>query len=104
MTINTGVGIDELLLPKKAQILEIASSHGAFNIRVFGSVARGEATDASDIDFLVDYDPARRTPWFPMGLIQDLQDLLGRKVDVATVGMLREDRGRAQILAEAIKL
>ena len=104
MTAKTGLGIKKLLLPKRAQILEIAASHGAFNLRVFGSVARGEATASSDIDFLVDYDPACRTPWFPMGLIHDLQNLLGREVDIATEGMLREDKGRDQILAEAVEL
>ena len=96
--------IETLLLPKRSQILEIAEKHGAFNVRVFGSVARGEATVESDVDFLIDYDRNHRTPWFPMGLIQDLQALLDRDVDVATVEMLREDRGREQVLAEAIKL
>jgi len=104
MSQKTAIGIDSLLLPKRAQILEIAEKHGAFNVRVFGSVARGEATQSSDIDLLVDYDPERRTPWFPAGLIRDLQALLGCEVDIATTAMLREDRGRAQILEEAIAL
>ncbi|MEN8447116.1 MAG: nucleotidyltransferase domain-containing protein [Cyanobacteria bacterium J06555_13] len=104
MSVKTGCDIETLLLPQRSQILAIAEKHGACNIRVFGSVARGEATPESDVDFLIDHDPTRRTPWFPMGLIQDLQALLGRDVDVATVAMLREDRGRAQVLAEAIKL
>lgn len=101
---STGVGIETLLLPKRTQIIEIAEKHGAFNIRVFGSVARGEATQSSDIDLLVDYDPHRRSAWFPSGLIQDLQTLLGRDVDIATIAMLREDRGRDQVLAEAVML
>ena len=104
MAVDARFNIETLLLPKRSQILKIAEKHGAFNIRVFGSVARGEATAESDVDFLVDYDPNNRTPWFPMGLIQDLQALLGRDVDVATVEMLREDRGRAQVLAEAVEL
>lgn len=104
VTVKTGLGIETLLLPKRSQILAIAESHGAFNVRVFGSVARGEATPESDVDFLIDYDPARRTAWFPMGLIHDLQVLLGRDVDIATVAMLRADRGRSQVLAEAVKL
>jgi hypothetical protein len=104
MAAGTGLGIEALLLPRRSQILAIAEKHGAFNVRVFGSVARGEATAESDVDFLIDYDPARRTPWFPMGLIHDWQALLGRDVDVATIEMLREDRGRNQVLAEAIKL
>jgi uncharacterized protein len=103
MSDSTDFGI-EALLQKRAQIIEIAEQHGAFNIRVFGSVARGEATQSSDIDLLVDYDPHRRSAWFPAGLIQDLQTLLGRDVDIATIAMLREDRGRDQVLAEAIML
>mgnify|MGYP001801682388 CR=1 FL=1 len=99
-----GLGIETLLLPKKKQILKIAEKHGAFNFRVFGSVARGEATSESDVDLLIDYDPSRRSPWFPAGLIQDLQTLLNREVDVATMAMLREDRGRDRVLAEAVLL
>lgn len=82
------MGIEELLADKRSQILAIAEQHGAFNVRVFGSVARGEATAESDVDFLVDYDPARRSSWFPAGLMLDWEALLGRKVDVATVAML----------------
>ena len=104
MAAETRFDIKTLLLPKRSQILKIAEKHGAFNIRVFGSVARGEATAQSDVDFLIDYDPDNRTPWFPMGLILDLQALLNREVDVATVEMLRDDRGREQVLAEAIEL
>ncbi|MEC4802927.1 MAG: nucleotidyltransferase family protein [Jaaginema sp. PMC 1079.18] len=74
----------ETLQQKRPEILEIAAKHGAFNVRVFGSVARGEETPQSDIDFLVDYDLAKITPWFPGGLLMDLQDLLGRKVDIVT--------------------
>jgi uncharacterized protein len=74
----------DTLREKRAEILQIAANHGAFNVRVFGSVVRGEETPESDIDFLVDYDPDRVTPWFPGGLLMDWQDLLGRKVDVLT--------------------
>jgi predicted nucleotidyltransferase len=90
----------ENLQEKREQVLEIAAKHGAFNVRVFGSVVRGEDNPESDIDFLIDYDPEKVTPWFPGGLLMDLQDLLGRKVDVLT------ERGispliREQVLAEA---
>jgi hypothetical protein len=90
----------EALREKRSQILEIAAKHGAYNVRVFGSVVRGEETPNSDIDFLIDYDLEKITPWFPGGLLMDLQDLLGRKVDVLT------ERGispliREQVLAEA---
>jgi predicted nucleotidyltransferase len=90
----------DLLVEKRDRILEIADKHGAFNVRVFGSVARGEETPESDIDFLIDYDPERTTPWFPGGLLTDLQDLLGRRVDVLTadgISPLLE----ARILSEA---
>jgi predicted nucleotidyltransferase len=91
--------IDQLR-ERRSQILEIAERHGAFNVRVFGSVVRGEETAESDVDFLIDYDLARVTPWFPGGLLMDLQDLLGRRVDVLT------ERGispliRERVLAEA---
>jgi uncharacterized protein len=90
----------EMLQENRSPILAIATKHGAFNVRVFGSVVRGEETPESDIDFLVDYDAEKTTPWFPGGLLMDLQDLLQRKVDVLT------ERGispliRERILAEA---
>jgi uncharacterized protein len=103
MTTPTGLGIEDLLLPQRLAILEIAARHGAVDVRVFGSVARGEATGDSDVDFLIDYDPARRTPWFPIGLIQDWEELLDRKVDVATVAMLKEGI-RDRVLGEAVRL
>ena len=74
----------DTLREKREAILEIASRHGALNVRVFGSVVREEETAESDIDFLIDYDTAKTTPWFPGGLLMDLQDLLGRRVDVVT--------------------
>ena len=74
----------DALQEKREDILKIATQHGAFNIRIFGSVARREETSESDIDFLVDYNPDKTTPWFPGGLLMDWQDLLGRKVDVLT--------------------
>ena len=74
----------ENLREQRSQILQIAARHGAFNIRVFGSVVRGEETAEGDIDFLIDYDKNQTTAWYPGGLLMDLQDLLGRKVDVLT--------------------
>jgi predicted nucleotidyltransferase len=76
------VSLKQLLQDKREAILNIAAKHGAFNVRVFGSVARGEETGSSDIDFLIDYDLSKTSPWFPGGLLVDLQDLLGCKVDV----------------------
>lgn len=73
--------ISHLLQEKRGEIINIASKHGACNIRVFGSVARGEAGLDSDVDLLVDVLPVH-SAWFPSGLIADLEQLLGRTVDV----------------------
>lgn len=84
----------------RAEILRLAAAHGATDVRVFGSVARGEATEASDIDFLVRMSPGRSL--FDVGgLLMDLQDLLGRRVDVVTESGLRP-RIRDQVLREAV--
>jgi uncharacterized protein len=91
------------LLTKRDEILKIADRHGAFNVRVFGSVARGEADAQSDVDVLVDYDRTRRSPWFPMGLIEELEILLGCKVDVVTEKGLKS-RIRERVLQEAVPL
>lgn len=95
--------LQNLIKAKRAEIIATAAKHGAYNVRVFGSVARGEATEKSDLDLLVDYDSSQRSPWFPMGLIFDLETLLERKVDVATVDMLKE-RIKDRVLKEAIDL
>ena len=73
----------ELLESKREEILRIAAQHGATNVRVFGSVVRGEAGPNSDVDFLVDAGPGR-SAFFPAGLLCDLEDALGCKVDVLT--------------------
>jgi len=76
-----------LLNEKRDEIQTIASSHGAFNIRVFGSAVRGEAGPDSDIDFLIDVGETTSS-WFPAGLILDLQEILGRRVEVVTARAL----------------
>ncbi|OAB58638.1 DNA polymerase subunit beta [Phormidium willei BDU 130791] len=85
---------------QREQILDIAAKHGAYNVRVFGSVVRGEDTPDSDIDFLIDYDLEKITPWFPVGLIHDLQDFLGRDVDVVTAKSLHHYI-KERVLSEA---
>ena len=95
--------LKQVLLEKREEILQIAAKHGAYNVRIFGSVARGEDNEKSDIDFLIDYDLSKISPWFPSGLIQDLQSILGRKVDIVTVEGLKE-RIRERVLEEAIAL
>ena len=96
------MSLNELLQEKREDILRIAVKRGASNVRVFGSVARGEADSKSDIDLLVDLEPGRSL--FDLGgLLMDLQDLLGQKVDVVTERGLRE-RIRERVSKEAIPL
>jgi predicted nucleotidyltransferase len=96
------MGIEELLLPFKEEILRIAAKYGAYNLRVFGSVARGEARPDSDIDFLVDLEPGRNL-LDRIALIQDLEELLNRKIDVAKPSNLHE-LIKDKILSEAVPL
>ena len=95
--------LKQVLLEKREEILQIAAKHGAYNVRIFGSVARGEDDEKSDIDFLIDYDLSKTSSWFPMGLILDLEALLKRKVDVATDDSLHYFI-RDNVLREAIAL
>jgi predicted nucleotidyltransferase len=96
------MGIREIIADKRDAILALAAKHGAFNVRVFGSVAAGKADEASDVDFLVDMEPGRSL--FDLGgLLMDLQDLLGRKVDVVTDAGLR-DRIRQRVRVQAVPL
>ncbi|MBI4872025.1 MAG: nucleotidyltransferase family protein [Candidatus Riflebacteria bacterium] len=89
----------ELIRMKREEILRVASKHGVGNVRVFGSVAREEETEASDVDFLVEITGVT-TPWFPGGLINDLQRVLGRRVEVVTERGLNP-RLRPYVLREA---
>lgn len=94
------MGSDELILPQRDLIRRIAERHGARNIRVFGSIARGDAGPESDVDLLVEAGPST-TPWFPGGLVADLEEALGRRVDVVTERGLSPEL-RQQVLEEAI--
>lgn len=90
------------LRDRRDEIVEIARARGASRVRVFGSVARGEAAEGSDIDFLVDLEPGRSL--FDLGgLLMDLQDLLERSVDVVTERGLRP-RVAQRVLADAVEL
>ena len=91
--------LEDLVRLKRDEILEIARRHGASNLRVFGSVARGESTPDSDLDLLYDV-VGPTTPWFPGGLLADLEDLLGRRVDVVDAKALHR-RIRDRVLVEA---
>jgi hypothetical protein len=91
--------ITELLAAKMGDILRIAAKHGACNLRVFGSVARGEARPDSDVDFLVDMEPGR-TLLDLGGFLMEVRDLLGMEVDVVTEHGLKP-RIREHVLKEA---
>lgn len=94
--------IRKILQKNRPEILRLARLHGARKVRVFGSVARGEADSKSDVDFLVEMEEGRTL--FDMGgLLMDLQELLGRRVDVATEKSLK-DRIRQRVLKEAVPL
>jgi len=92
----------ELLKQKREDILNIAKKHGAYNIRIFGSVARGEATHDSDIDMLIDKGPTV-SPWFPAGLVLELEDMLEHRVEIVTEKALNRHL-RDQVLREAVEL
>ncbi len=88
------------LRARRAEILEIAARYGVFNIRVYGSVARDEASEGSDVDFLVDVERGRSL--FDLGgFYADLQDLLGCEIDVGTD---LKPRLREQIEPEVVAL
>ncbi len=87
---------------KREDIRRVAARHGAQDVRLFGSFARGEAQEKSDVDFLVRVGP-KTSSWFPAGLILDLEGLLGRKVDVVTESSLHPLL-REEVLEEALPL
>jgi len=94
--------IEELLKAKREEILQIAAKHGAYNVRVFGSAARGEASENSDIDLLIDVKE-NHSRWFPGGLLADLEDLLGCKVDIVIENGLHQ-LIRERVLQEAVPI
>ncbi|MEO7911015.1 MAG: nucleotidyltransferase family protein [Roseiflexaceae bacterium] len=94
--------LEALIQARRDQILALAAHYGASNVRVFGSVARGEARPDSDIDFLVRLED-QRSLLDLVGLWQDLEDLLGCEVDVVTERGLK-DRMRERVLREAVSL
>ena len=93
------MSIKLFLHEKRDEIRSIAAKHGAYNIRIFGSTARGQAGPDSDIDFLVDVGPTTSS-WFPAGLILDLEEILGRRVEIVTARALNPHI-RDHVLREA---
>lgn len=96
------MNVSEILRERRDEILHIAERRGARNVRVFGSVARGQADELSDIDILVDMEPGRSLLDLG-GLWSDLNHLLGVKVDVVTENGLKK-RIRERVLKEAVPL
>ena len=94
--------IKQAVEENREEIRRIAARHGAHNVRVFGSVARGDAGPESDVDLLIDAEPVTSS-WFPAGLILDLEDLLGRRVQVITARGLNP-LIRDHVLSEAVLL
>ena len=94
--------VKAILASRRAEILDAASRHGASNVRLFGSVARGEAGPGSDIDLLVDFAPGTSIRE-EQRLVDELEALLGRKVDLGTPESLKP-RARERILREAVPL
>ncbi len=92
----------DLLQAKREDVLRLAEQYGARNVRIFGSVARGEDDEQSDIDLLVDMEPGRSL--LDLGaLLMDLRELLDCEVDVVTERSLRE-RMKDRVLREAVTL
>ena len=94
--------MDALVETQRNAILRLAKLHGATRVRIFGSMARDDANMDSDVDILVDLEPGR-TLLDIGGFLMDLQDLLGRKVDVVTESALHP-RIRDTVLREAVPL
>jgi predicted nucleotidyltransferase len=98
-----GLGIAEIIGDKRDEILRLAHKHGATNVRVFGSVARGEAGPESDLDLLVDWVYSRLSAWGGVGFELEVEELLGREVDVASESSLHWYI-RDRVLQEAVAL
>ncbi len=94
--------LNNLLKSRREEILSIAARHGARNVRIFGSVARGEDDDKSDIDLLVEFESGRSL-LDHAGLWLELQDLLGCKVDVVSERGIKP-RIRERVLRESVPL
>jgi predicted nucleotidyltransferase len=96
------MAVEDLLKAKREEILRVCAKYGAYNVQVFGSVARGESAEQSDIDFLVELEPGRTL--FDLGGLQyDLEQLLGCRADVVTERGLKP-RVRERVLREAVPL
>ncbi len=91
--------MSEIVQHKREDILRTAAKYGAYNVRLFGSIVRGEDDAQSDVDILVDLEPGRSLLDLG-GLLMELQEVLNCRVDVVTERGLRS-RLRDRVLAEA---
>jgi uncharacterized protein len=94
--------IPEDINKKREDIIRIARSHGVLTVRLFGSFARGDSHTSSDIDLLITVGP-NHSRWFPGGLVADLEDLIGRRVDVVEEEALSSDV-KNKIIRESVLL
>lgn len=85
----------DLVKSRRDEILSVAKRHGVTRVRVFGSMARGDAGPSSDLDLLVDVGPST-SPWFPGGLAAELESMLGLPVQIVT------ERGLDQLVRERV--
>jgi len=92
--------MDKNIVKKREAILEIAHKYGVKRMSVFGSRVRGDYSVDSDIDFLIEVDGRPTSPWFPGGLVAELEGLLGKRVDVVEIDSINP-RIRDNILREA---
>lgn len=92
----------DLVKSRRDEILSVARRHGVTRVRVFGSMARGDAGPSSDLDLLVDVGPST-SPWFPGGLAAELESMLGLPVQIVTERGL-DQLVREHVLKEAVPL
>lgn len=99
---SRGLGIDDIIGDKRQAVIDLAAKHGASNVRVVGSVARGEARPDSDVDLLISFPP-NRSVFDLVGLWLDMKDLLGREVSLIPDAALDQDFMRS-VLEDAVPL
>ena len=99
---TTGLGIIDIISDKRDTILQLIAQYGASNVRVFGSVARGEARQDSDVDFLVTF-PDDKSIFEMVGLWLDLKQLMGRDVSLVADG-IDDERFLRNALKDAVPL
>lgn len=103
MTVRTAPTL-KMLRERRAEILQTLRKYNAGNVRVFGSVARGEATPESDIDLICDYDPNNIVGFYPVNAAQELESLLGYPVQILSPVVLERDYIGAMVAKDLVAL